>query len=342
MLEGNPAYQFHQLRDAARLTDGRIVAADGGSGELRFYSATGEFLRAVGGKGEGPGEFQSILWIERLDSDTLVVYDDRLSRVSLLAVDGTFARSYQLRPGDTEGRMLGLGSFADGSVLAWGRGTIQTRQSVGSLSRPQMTYFHVSDDGQVVDTIGQLPGSERFVRADEQLVAVVTRGFGKTSRTAVGRDVFAFGSTDAYEVELRDTSGTLQRLVRKDHTIRPVTDADVEAYKRRQLESVDASFRNPYEQMLADMPFAETMPAHGALIIDRVGYLWVAEYRAPDDTIPRWTVFTPEGNMLGVVTTPPQLDVYEIGPDYLLGRWRDELEVEYLRVYELTGRSEGA
>jgi hypothetical protein len=41
-----------------------------------------------------------------------------------------------------------------------------------------------------------------------------------------------------------------------------------------------------------------------------------------------------EGLLLGTVTLPP-IDVLEIGEDYVLGVFRDEMEVEYLRVHAI-------
>ena len=50
---------------------------------------------------------------------------------------------------------------------------------------------------------------------------------------------------------------------------------------------------------------------------------------------PRWTVFDPRGRMLGTIETPGSGRVTEIGEDYLLGIWTDELDVEQVRMYRL-------
>ena len=39
--------------------------------------------------------------------------------------------------------------------------------------------------------------------------------------------------------------------------------------------------------------------------------------------------------MRGIALTPADLSVIEIGADYLLGTWRDELDVEHVQLYEL-------
>jgi hypothetical protein len=63
--------------------------------------------------------------------------------------------------------------------------------------------------------------------------------------------------------------------------------------------------------------------------------LWVRESNRPGDERSRWSVFTDEGELLGEVDMPPGLRVLDIGPDYVLGLHRDELDVEYVRKHVL-------
>ena len=48
-----------------------------------------------------------------------------------------------------------------------------------------------------------------------------------------------------------------------------------------------------------------------------------------------WTVFDPDGLALGFVETPPELVIYEIGEDYILGKVKDDLGVEYVQLWSL-------
>ena len=82
---------------------------------------------------------------------------------------------------------------------------------------------------------------------------------------------------------------------------------------------------------------AETFPAFSSFIGDATGHLWVREYDFPGEArpAPLWTVFGPEGRVLGCIETPPGLRIFEIGADYILGRVRDELGVESVQVWPL-------
>lgn len=50
---------------------------------------------------------------------------------------------------------------------------------------------------------------------------------------------------------------------------------------------------------------------------------------------PPTLLFDPEGEVQGVVWTPPGLEVESIGEDFILGVWLDEFDVEYVRRYGL-------
>ena len=51
------------------------MIANAGSDEMLFFAADGTLVRRVGGEGEGPEEFQNILWVQADDSGGVIVYD---------------------------------------------------------------------------------------------------------------------------------------------------------------------------------------------------------------------------------------------------------------------------
>ncbi|MFQ5702894.1 MAG: hypothetical protein ACE5HT_02620 [Gemmatimonadales bacterium] len=56
----DPNYQLFRVASAIRLSDGRIVIANAGTQELRFYDPDGMYDATTGGAGDGPGEFRNI------------------------------------------------------------------------------------------------------------------------------------------------------------------------------------------------------------------------------------------------------------------------------------------
>jgi hypothetical protein len=335
-LEGDPSYQLYQVYDARRLNDGRIVVANAGSNELRFYDSKGRFLGAAGRKGGGPGEFKGLADVWALADDSLLTYDFRNDRISFFDPSGEFVRSFQLQSltGGKSSPSL-VAPFADGSLLIRARTMFFSPQTEGGLRRDSVLYLRCDPAGELIDSVGWYPGPEWYVKSEEGRMAASTRAFGRAPVAATIADAFYFGASDSYELARYDASGELQQLIRKTQQNVSVTAEDIERWKGEHFEEEDENTRMFWERMHADMPFPETMPAYQRVVVDAESNLWVEEYRRPGDEQPRWTVFDPEGVMLGVVATPPNFQVFQIGSDFMLGRWTDELDVEHVQLYKL-------
>lgn len=349
VVEGDPHYQLDGVQRTVRLSDGRIVVANGGSQELRFYDAAGKFITSSGRKGGGPGEFQSLSWVGVLPGDSLLVYDAGAPRLSVLDSAGRFVRAGT--PPLGEGMRLSrmVGRFGDGSLV------MATSNMLGSggalpngLIRPPITYARVGPDGALLDTIGTFPGAAAYVRSSGSRssgfsISFQRGGLYHAPVSDVHGESFYYGSSDAYEIGIYGADGTLHRSIRRAQPNRKVTkeviDQLVQAaldQERERRGTVTPEARSTIEKRYAEQPLPETMPAYRSLLVDAAGNLWVAEFDLiPDKQPSRWTVFEPDGQMLGTVTMPTRFTPYEIGADYVLGRWRDDLDVEHVRLYGL-------
>ena len=156
-------------------------------------------------------------------------------------------------------------------------------------------------------------------------------------------DRVAIGHTGRYEIKAFRADGSLERIVRRDLVRRAPTQADIEADIDRRLpiyglseseaDSVRAELRPRYD----GVPVAEHLPAFGSIMTDAAAHLWVEEYESVTDDFPErlWTVFDPEGGVLGFFETPKDWRIFEIGEDYILVRVRGELDVETVQVWPL-------
>ena len=66
------------------------------------------------------------------------------------------------------------------------------------------------------------------------------------------------------------------------------------------------------------------------------------ELHKPDYNLGAWTVFDSAGQMHGSLTMPAGVSVLQIGTDYVIGRWRDDLDVEHVRVYGIVKGGESS
>ncbi|MYG49469.1 MAG: hypothetical protein F4164_08915 [Gemmatimonadales bacterium] len=82
-----------------------------------------------------------------------------------------------------------------------------------------------------------------------------------------------------------------------------------------------------------------TLPSFKSLAIQDDGIVWreVYEPTLTDYDPSLWIVNDPSraGGVVGTVTLPSGFRPYDIGRDYVLGVWRDELDIEFVQVYDL-------
>lgn len=339
VLEGAPEYQLFRARDARRLSDGRIVVANGGTNELRFYDAEGNYVSSAGREGSGPGEFEQLGWMRAFAGDSLMVYDFSLGRVSVFDGGGTFVRSFKVAPLGEAAFVIAVDVFSDGVVLAKSPLIFAGGFEDGLNRRDEVFHTHGAT-GEMIDSLGAFPGPEQFIQTggsgNRRFIALTSLPFGKSPTAAVDDTRFYFGASDTYEIACYEQDGTLRRLIRRSVSPRPVTPADLEAYKQQELAGVeDEEARRDAERRYAEMPLAETMPAYATFTFDASGNLWVREFTVGEVATWPWTVFDGQGRMLGSVEMPADFRVTQIGEDFVLGLWRDDVDVEHVRRYRL-------
>lgn len=324
--EGDEPYQLYYVRDALTLPDGRIIVANGGTGELRMFDALGTHLATWGGKGEGPGEFGNLSRIELWPGDSIAAWFAPRTGVSVFDAEGNYARTFTLAAAPGTPPWLQFWPFAstsDGFILS-----VLTADTV-------VVQLH-DGEGKVRSSLGMHAGSDRNVvneRTDQE--AVIGTIFGGTPVWEPWGDLVVIVTTTRYELRAFTRDGVLARVVRRAHEPRAPGEAEIEAEIETQpMIALPGSepTRRPYRSSVA-----EHYPAFASVMSDAVEHLWVREYEVPGEERPGslWTVFDPAGRVLGLVEMPEGFEVYEIGEDYLLGRVTDELGVEYVQVWPL-------
>lgn len=334
--EGEDPYLLHEVRDAMTLSDGRIVVANRGSHELRVFDASGVHLATWGGEGEGPGEFNSLLEVADWRGDSLIAWYSQGDRLSVFDLDGNFGRT--MIPGDLRNRVEEVSP--GGAILVSGPADDEFALQAG-LTRDERRYEVLDAEGTPVASLGVHRGSEYHMSASGDVYRMMTIPFTRSIHTTVWAGRLAVAPNDRYEVRAHHPAGTLGLVVRREHPPVTPTSAHMEAYIDRRVAArppaEQAERRRELREMYGDVPVAETFPAFDRVVADALGHLWVREYDLPgeESAKPLWTVFDPDGRVLGFVETPPGLRVHEIGEDYILGRATDDFGVEYVQVWRL-------
>ncbi|MEX0890597.1 MAG: hypothetical protein WEB88_00400 [Gemmatimonadota bacterium] len=315
---------------------------------IRVFAADGTHRYTYGGRGEGPGAFQIVSAIA-VGPDSVIVFDGRLYHV--FDIEGQFidARAYE---GPADERRIPIGS------AAWTeRGWLVTERvrpvygngprGAGVVRGPfnQTTHARVFDPA--TGSFG--PPFATAVHPDEFLVGEI--GFLRMAmlsppvETAISTDgsVFISHSGD-YEVEEWHPDGSRGPGVTRRIERIPVTDEDMEAEIRRNVEEFEARGALQGESKLAydmwrndirGLGHVDFRPIIGYLIADQGGRLLV--HRADMDPDPfesgdasDWDVFDSGGGLVGRFTAAPGIRMYAYDHPFVYGTVRDEVDVVYL------------
>lgn len=335
-FQGEEAQQLYEARHALRLEHGGVVVANQGTNELRFFDAEGRHVRTVGGEGGGPGEYQGMWGLVRLGTDSIAVWDWRAKRLTVLDTTGALGRVVSTSVTGFSPRLLGR--LGQGHVAVTnGFDPTPLFGSGGGPREDSVSVLEIAlDDGAVKDTLGPYPGDQQHVH--------MTEGGGFSIRRVVfGREGHVDAAAGRLHVGLDRTGelwslgpdGRLTRILRLGIPPVPVTEDAESRMRALHLEGVAEADLARQRRLVEATPTAEAFPAFDALFVDRAGRSWLRRFDpALPDTRP-WLVFDTAGVLAGQVDLPERSRPLDAGPGYLLLHERDELDIEYIRLFGL-------
>lgn len=334
-VDGEAPFIFQRISAATRAPDGRIIVSDARAMDIRVFRADGSHETSFGGRGEGPMEFAARPFISMAPPDTLVVWDSGSFRLSWFDFEGTLLRQQSLAP-MVVGLSLDLGmrswSLGGDGFLLWSGpplgGAGDGVRNV-TLVDPEREASH---DFGSHETFRYVPTSNRGISLMDW--------FEPSVEAALGPDPtrVAISSPEIWEVRSFDAGGRLLRILRAPIPRVQVT-AEVRATRRADLENLATQFRLPAgegAEIDDRLPVPDSLPAISKLLWDRTGNLWVGRREADPRETQDYDVFDSDGHWLTKVHFSRDLGYpLEIGEDYLMATWFDDLGVPYLRIYRL-------
>lgn len=332
-------YLLHQVIGATRLGDGRIVIANGSTLQLRYYDPQGNHLFDAGGKGEGPGEFQTLDHVTRLPGDSVVALS-RARQLVRFGPDGRYAGSSPYEPSPCQGCMCHDGFLVpDGSLLlvySLYAGGLQSRDClIPSELRPTAVIGRFDPATGVLDTIAELPGAELSYLVEGRMFA-----YPGNLVHGIAPDRVYLGDTESdviLEMSFRgDTIATLPV---------PFDPAPVSADARQQPDEPESRWTYTYPDrypryarlvaapgervwVMAYPHAREPMLIHGYLVSPTL-------FRRFEDGGALWRVVARDGVSVAELRTPEGFFLLEVGAGYILGTHKDEFDRESVQLYRL-------
>ena len=326
----DPDQRIYGAEHARRRSDGSVVVANRGMGDVRVFEPGGEHLMSLRLQRDPTLDLGRPRRVYPLPGDTLLVYETG-GEISFWGPDLAFLRRLPLTLGaQFETDLEGAGSFADGSILFIGR--IPVDAALTGQQRSTMRLMRYGTDGRMLDSFGDFPD-------DTEIVGEGTYVWGPAGLAAAADSTVWYSSTDGFEVREIARGGSMLRIFRIDQPPPPVTASDLAAFRVaavRQL-SRDRGISDEEAQAIADSyVYAEAFPTFSQIVVDELGNVWAQVYRWFDMGGDRlWRVFDRDGRYLGEVQTPYALDIYEVGSDYVLAHMSDGRGGEAVYIYGL-------
>lgn len=334
--DGDESELLYRTGPAVRLGNGEVLVVQGSSPpRFRVYDERGAHVRTFGGEGEGPGEFR-LLGNVCVTGDTVTGYDPLLGRLTAFSLAGELLGVRRLTPviGETGIRRdipVWMDSFGDCDRV--GRPNSVWPDQPGPAT---FAYSRLELDDLEVDTITVVTGGAWAEGPPGSPPRDVQYS---TIPWAVAGDSSLFISDNA-DFWIREFSpeGELRMRFGRAHDTLSIGEDDIRRLEAHLIERAGPEAVSHVRETFETAVYADAWPVHTRrMVVDRVGNLWVHHFVRPWEEVEHreWSVFDAEGVFLGEVRTPAALRVTEIGDDYVLGVWRDSLDVESVRLFPL-------
>jgi len=326
-MDGDPHYLFGRIADADFFEDGRIAVVDFGTPSVRIFDASGAFVANLGREGEGPGEFGWIdaVWIDA--PDTVSAFDSQLRRVTRFLPDGTVIDTRRLST--PLGSPFPLGVFGNGDIAAaWIRNIFERDEN--RIIPDTMEFARFGPGGDIAANLGDGLGFRRF----DGWTDPISPG----PNAAIYRDSLYY--TDGLtEISVRDRDGVIGRRILLPEPAQ--TPAEIWAAIE---QAVEARADPERSEALRTVPRHDSIPRISKMLIDDAGSIWVKRFEPRDADVlthhlwwngGEWLILDQRGRVTATIDMPDELMPLRIRGDRILGFFRDELNVERIRVYQV-------
>jgi hypothetical protein len=366
VADGSEEYMLGEIADIAIARDGSIYALDRQVPAIRHYDARGKFVRNIGRRGEGPGEFRSMSGIALARDGRLLLWDTGNWRINVYSPAGDVLPQITT-PSGTSGGSTATYSRA---LMVDTAGRLVTRKTIFSrdmMNRPTV-WLRFAPNGTFIDTV--------TAPVSPYEVATVTATSGPASRSnnvpfspkrllamsPFGYMIAGFPNRYAFEIH---QAGRPVVSVRRDVKAEPVSRAE-RSEARQQIEDDMRKTDPNWSWNGPDIP--ATKPLYHDLQVALDGRIWVAvipevsmrvgssssgggsigpatnrpRVEGPPPPTPRpalYDVFEPDGQYLGQVQVPARVSSAARRGDQIWAIALDDDDVPRIKRYRIAWKN---
>jgi hypothetical protein len=280
---------FTNINDVAVDADENIYLLDIRQGQISVFNKNGEYLRNIGKKGQGPGEFQFPLQILVSPNREFVICDLMLRRLLFFSLDGTFERSV---PTWQQGRLTKLLIDSEGNII----GETMLSGEKRGFSLIKFNSFFKELFTIAVKEREKIPLIEDLA---PRIIWIVSEN-----------GEIIWGDSEKYEISVLSRDGKLLKKIIRE--IRPKKVPEEEYREQIKSKFGEKPIPPEFEQQLP-----KYYPAFRSLEMDDQGRLFVSTYEKTKDGKNCYIdVFSPESKYIAKIPLQAQPRILKKGKLY--------------------------
>lgn len=287
---------FESVIDIACDSDGNVYACDYRANNIKIFDSSGKYIKTIGGKGQGPGEFNMPFKIV-VTNDRLIVWDMRNRRLCALSLDGEFLKSIPISIGDSPQK---IGTLPSGDIVI-----AVEKIHFRVPDKPQDYFIEIySPDLERKKTVyTQQIWRNKYTRKGRALANIIQPFSPLIYWDVSPTGKIVVGYPKNYEIEIYESDkGKISSFI---HTYKPIkiTDKDKKKFfASLGMMSVGVTKQGADDFIIKNTEFPKYKPAFMQIKVDSEGNILVMSHRKnPDEENKFFDAFDSQGNFLGNV-----------------------------------------
>ena len=301
LLDGDDNYILNRPFDLKVSKNGTIYIFDRGDINIRAYSKNGQYLRTIGRKGMGPGEFNVPLYFDLSENGHIYLSDSRNKRVAIFDTTGAYISGFNISEGN----------------LDW----IQTDNTNIYLSNTsfdnavmKLSIHKFSVSGEEIIDFGFFKFVQpMFVSRGEYTISSLSRSAPSTVWNISNDGKLFTGDGDKYQISVYNTEGELEIKFGREFEKIP------NKYKQNPNAHKDL---NDYLAAFSKFP-----------AFDKNGNIWIKIFTEDKIKYFVYDIFSPDGIYLKQVSLKQR--IYVMQGENIYSIVHDEDEIPMVKRFRL-------
>ena len=320
VYDGPEEYMFNRLIHVDADSKGNIYVADVGNVEIKVYDANGKYLRLIGRRGKGPGEFRYPSYFFIDTNDLLYVLDGLQNRLTVFNSEGSFIKTFPLADRD---KTFGI-FYVDESGNFIVQESPKTYDETGKKDIREINIY--SNNLVFIKNIfSRNENTHFYIQYGERGTMTRLQPFYYMVLCEyIPQNKVVYGFTEMNKLYIYDNKNNSVIQKKFDYNPIKVTSKDKKEYAERHIGKEWS--RNMKNEVNRKVFFPKNKPPFRRIFVDDTGYIILVTYKEDKEKGTECMLFDLEGNFLKNIYFKAVPDVLQFknGKIYSIVKTEDE------------------